>query len=169
MGNVHNVEFTKVEDRRISVAVAEYPLDPEHDTQGGIWVIDLQDFASPKLIGNWNLPGKHPSGGAPPAAGNRVFSTNRVLLREGLLFDAHFHAGMFVLDIGTLAKAAAPELVGYVVPKGETRVPYATIAANPFIYDAIPRGEYVYYTDLTGGFHAAKMDAALLAGRTFAG
>jgi hypothetical protein len=169
MGNVHNVEFTKIEGKRISVAVAEYPLDPEKNTQGGVWIIDLSDFANPKLIGNWNLPGEHPSGGAPPAAGNRVFSTNRVLIRNGTLFDAHFHAGMIVLGIETLAKAADPELLGFIVPKGETRVPYATIEANPFIYDAIPRGEYVYYTDLTGGFHAAKMDPAVLRGNVFAG
>jgi len=74
---------------------------------------------------------------------------------------------VIVLDISTIKKAAAPELLGFVVPKGETRVPYANIGANPYIYDAIPRGEYLYYADLTGGFHAAKMDETLVKDRSW--
>jgi hypothetical protein len=72
--------------------------------------------------------------------------------------------GAIVLDISTLAKAAAPELLGFVVPKGETRVPYATVAGNPYVYDAIPRGEYLYFTDLTGGFHVARMSPEVVRG-----
>lgn len=164
-GNVHNVEFTAIEGRRIAVAVPEYPKDEED--QGGIWVIDASDFSHPQILSAWDLPGPHPSGGAAPATGNHVFSTNRVVLRNGTVFDAHFHAGVIVLDIGTLAKAADPVLLGFIVPPGETRVPYATIAANPYVYDAIPRGDYVYFTDLTGGFHAARLAPEIVRGQGF--
>lgn len=164
-GNVHNVEFTAIEGRRVGVAVPEYPA--ASPTQGSIALFDLTDFAAPRTIGTWTLPGAFPNAGDVPATKNHVFSTNRVLLREGLLFDAHFHAGLIVLDVGTLAKAAAPEVVAFVLPKGEARVPYYGIEATPYIYDAIPRGAYVYYTDLTGGFHVAEMDPTLTAGRAF--
>lgn len=165
-GNVHNVEFTAIEGKRIAVAVPEYPSGSP--TQGSIEFIDITDFAAPKNHGVWTLPGDYPNHGDVPATKNHVFSTNRVLLREGLLFDAHFHAGVIVLDVGTLAKAASPEMVAFVVPAGEARVPYFGIEATPYIYDAIPRGQYLYYSDLTGGFHVAAMPAQWMEGRTFA-
>jgi hypothetical protein len=165
-GNVHNVEFTAIEGRRIAVAVPEYPTGSP--TQGSIEFIDITDFAAPANLGVWTLPGEYPNHGDAPATKNHVFSTNRVLLREGLLFDAHFHAGVIVLYVSSLAKAASPEMLGFVVPQGEARVPYFGIEANPFVYDAIPRGSYLYYTDLTGGFHVAEMPAAWMEGRTFA-
>lgn len=164
-GNVHNVEFTAIEGRRVAVAVPEYPAGSP--TQGYIALVDVTDFAAPETIGVWRLPAVLATDD-PAATGEHVYSTNRVLLREGLLFDAHFHAGVVVLDVSTLAKAAAPELVGWVLPRGEARVPYFGIEATPYVYDAIPRGHYLYYTDLTGGFHAAQMPEALLAGRAFA-
>lgn len=161
-GNVHNVEFTAIEGRRILVPVPEYPACS--DTQGEVWIVDATDFEAPQLLGRWAIPGSHPPGEDLAAQGNHVFSTNRVLLRNGTLFDAHFHAGVIVLDISTLAKAAAPEVLGFVLPQGQARVPYFDIAGNPYIYDAIPRGEYLYYSDLTGGFHAARMDPAMVRG-----
>ncbi|HEV8361127.1 MAG TPA: hypothetical protein VGR28_11805, partial [Candidatus Thermoplasmatota archaeon] len=165
-GNVHNVEFTRIEGRRVAVAAPEYP---NPDVQGTLWVVDFTDFSAPVLLGNWSLPGNHPTGGAAPATGNHVFSTNRVLLRNGTLFDAHFHAGAIVLDIGTLAKAARPELLGFVLPRGQTRVPYFETGANPYIYDAIPYGRWLVYTDLTGGVHVAEMDPEVVRGNAWAG
>lgn len=152
-GNVHNVEFTAIEGSRVAAAVPEYPEGS--DTQGEVWLVDLDDFAAPSLLGRWAIPGSHPAGDAVPAQANHVFSTNRVLLRGGLLYDAHFHAGLIVLEVSTLAKAAAPELRGFVVPPGQARVPYFDVAANPYIYDAIPYGEHIVYTDLTGGVRVA--------------
>lgn len=166
-GNVHNVEFTAIEGRRVAVAVPEYPHGS--DTQGTVWVIDTTDFASPALLGNWSLPGLHPAGDDPPAQGNHVYSTDRVLLRNGTVFDAHFHAGAIVLDISTLAKAARPELLGFVIPQGQARVPYADVRANPYIYDAIPYGRWLYYTDLTGGLRVAEMAPEVVRGRVWSG
>lgn len=164
-GNVHNVEFTAIEGRRVAVAVPEYPAGS--DTQGELWVVDATSFEAPALLGRWAIPGSHPAGDDLPAQGNHVFSTNRVLLRDGVVFDAHFHAGALVLDVSTLAKAAAPELLGFVMPPGQTRVPYFDVGANPYIYDAIPRGGFLYYTDLTGGFHVAAMDPEVVRSRTW--
>lgn len=166
-GNVHNVEFTSIEGRRIAVAVPEYPAGSP--TQGGVWVVDMSDFAAPRLHGAWALPGAHPAGDDAPAQGDHVFSTNRVLLRNGTIFDAHFHAGAIVLDIRTLTKAAQPELLGFILPPGQARVPYADVQANPYIYDAIPYGEHLYYTDLTGGLHVALMDEAVVRGNSWRG
>lgn len=166
-GNVHNVEFTVIEGRRIAVAVPEYPEDS--DTQGAIWLLDATDFAHPSLAGSWALPGSHPTGGANPAEHNHVFSTDRTLLRNGTLFDAHFHAGAIVLDIATLAKVEHPEVLGFVLPEGQARVPYANIQANPYIYDAIPYGDHLYYTDLTGGLHVAEMAPEVVRGNRWTG
>lgn len=159
-GNVHNVEFTAIEGRRIAVAVPEYPSD--YERQGIVWIVDATDFAAPKLIGTWSLPGLHPVEG-----GTYVFSTDRVEIRDGTLFVPHFHAGVIVLDIATLAKATHPELLGYVIPAGREAIPYLGFTTNPVIYDAIPRGRYLYYTDLLGGFHVAEMDDAVVQGRTW--
>jgi hypothetical protein len=167
-GNVHNVEFTAIEGRRIAVAVPEYPAGDDH--QGGVWVLDATDFAAIAHVGTWRLPGAHPLGEDPvPAQGNWVFSTDRVLLRNGTIFDAHFHAGTIVLDISTLAKARAPELLGFVLPEGQARVPYANVEANPYIYDAIPYGDLLYSTDLTGGIHVARMAPEVVRGNAWTG
>lgn len=163
-GNVHNVEFTAVEGRRIVVAVPEYPQGAP--TQGTIWVVDATDLAAPERLGNWSLPGEVPAP-VPDDGTQYVFSTNRVLLRNGTIFDAHFHAGAIVLDISTLEKARAPELLGFVQPRGQARVPYFGLAANPYIYDAIPRGEHLFYTDLTGGFHSARLAPEIVRGNVW--
>lgn len=149
-GNVHNVEFTAIEGRRIAVAVPEYPS--EYERQGIVWIIDATDFSSPVLLGTWSLPGLHPVEG-----GTYVFTTDRTEIREGRLYVPHMHAGVMVLDISTLEKAAHPELVGYIVPAGQEAIPYLGFTTNPVIYDAIPRGSHLYYTDLSGGFHVAEM------------
>ena len=148
VGNVHNVEFTKIEGQRVAVVVPEYPQDPK--TRGTHWIVNITDFSRPTTLGQWSIPGEHPPGNDP-------FSSNRVLIRNGTLYVAHFHAGVLVVDIHTLAKAQKPELLGFVVPAGESLVPYSTVRANPYIYDAIPRGDHLFYTDLTGGFHVARM------------
>jgi len=165
-GNVHNVEFTAIEGQRIAVAVPEYPGG---DAQGAVWVVNVTDFANASLLGSWSLPGSHPTGGAAAATRNHVFSTDRTLLRNGTLFDAHFHAGAIVLDIATLSKAAAPEMLGFVEPQGQARVPYANIQANPYVYDAIPYGPYLYYTDLTGGLRVAEMAPEVVRGNAWTG
>lgn len=159
MGNVHNVMFTKLEDRRVAVITPEYPRDPKG--YGTHWIVDVTDFQRPVLLGNWSIPGQH---GGP---GNAPFSTNRVEIRNGTLFIAHFHAGVLVVDVSTLEKARRPELLGFVLPKGETIVPYLGVRATPYIYDAIPRGNYLYYTDLTGGFHVARMPPEVVRGNVW--
>jgi len=150
-GNVHNVEFTEIEGRRIAVAVPEYPSD--HERQGIVWIIDATDLAHPETIGTWSLPGHHPVEG-----GTYVFTTDRTEIRDGRLYVPHFHAGVIVLDISTLEKARSPGLLGYIVPAGVEAIPYLGFTTNPVIYDAIPQGPYLYYTDLLGGFHVARMD-----------
>lgn len=150
-GNVHNVEFTAIEGRRIAVAVPEYPSN--YERQGIVWIIDATDFASPQLIGTWSLPGLHPVEG-----GTYVFSTDRTEIRNGTLYVPHFHAGTIVLDIHTLELAREPRMLGYTIPAGIEAVPYLGYTTNPVIYDAIPRGDYLYATDLLGGFHVDRMD-----------
>ena len=153
-GNVHNVEFTEIEGRRIAVAVPEYPSD--YERQGIVWIIDATDFANPKTIGTWSLPGIHPVEG-----GTYVFTSDRTEIRNGTLYVPHMHAGVMVLDISTLEKARHPELVGYILPPGVEAIPYLGFTTNPVVYDAIPDGRYLYYTDLLGGFHVAEMDDAV--------
>jgi hypothetical protein len=153
-GNVHNVEFTAIDGRRIAVATPEYPVD--YERQGIVWIIDATDFSDPRLIGSWSLPGLHPVEG-----GTYVFSTDRVEIVDGHLYVPHFHAGVIVLDISTIEKARDPVMTGYIVPKGQEAVPYLGFTTNPVIYDAIPVGKHLYYTDLLGGFHVAEMERAV--------
>lgn len=68
------------------------------------------------------------------------------------------HAGLVLFDISTPEKAAEPELLGFVVPKGRHAVPYLGYTTNPAVYDAIPRGRHVFYVDFLGAFHVAEMD-----------
>jgi hypothetical protein len=152
-GNVHNVEFTAIEGHRVAVAVPEYPTDFER--QGILWILDATDFADVRLLGTWQLPGLHPAEG-----GVYMFSTDRTEIRNGTIYVPHFHAGLVVLDASSLAKAAHPELLGFVIPHGRTAIPYAGYDTNPVVYDAVPYGPYVYYSDLLGAFHVARADYA---------
>lgn len=155
-GNVHNVEVAAVEGRRLAFAVPEYPAG--HERQGILWIIDLSDFSRPALLGTWSLPGTHPIEG-----GTYVFSTDRVEVRNGTAFLAHFHAGVIVLDVSTLANATSPPMVGFILPPAaDPVVEYNGIKTNPIVYDAIPRGNHLYFTDLNGKFHVAELDPALV-------
>ncbi len=153
-GNVHNVEFTAIEGHRIAVVAPEYPTN--YERQGILWNVDITDFAAPKLIGTWQLPGIHPAEG-----GTYMFSTDRTEIRNGTLFVPHMHAGLIVLDVSTLAKVAAPEMLGFLIPPGRSAVPYLGYTTNPVVYDASPYGDFILYADLLGAFHVAKGDYTL--------
>ncbi|MES2155147.1 MAG: hypothetical protein V4510_08440 [bacterium] len=159
-GNVHNVEFTAIEGHRIAVVAPEYPTS--YPRQGILWIVDATDFVAPKLIGTWQLPGLHPAEG-----GTYMFSTDRTEIRNGTLFVPHMHAGLIVLDVSTLAKAQQPVMLGFVQPHGRTAIPYLGYTTDPVVYDAIPRGKYVYYTDLLGAFHVAEMDESVVRGNAW--
>lgn len=156
-GNVHNVEFTAVEGRRIAVVSPEYPVNFER--QGILWNVDITDYAHPELAGTWQLPGLHPAEG-----GVYMFSTDRVEIRNGTVFVSHMHAGLIVLDMATMAKVARPEMVAFVLPQGRSAVPYLGYTTNPVVYDAIPYGRHVLYADLSGAFHSARVDDTVMPG-----
>ncbi|MGQ0535347.1 MAG: LVIVD repeat-containing protein [Methanobacteriota archaeon] len=152
-GNVHNVEFGAIEGRRFAFVSPEYPGG--HDRQGIVWIVDITDFGAPRLHGTWSLPGLHPYS---TDEGIYVYSADRSVFRDGRLYLAHFHAGAIVLDVSTVEKAAAPELLGYLIPAAVEPVLYMGFTTNPLVYDVVPYGEHVLYSDLSGKFHVARWE-----------
>lgn len=147
-GAVEYAKVTAVEDRRIAVAGSGFK---NQDRQGILWVIDATDLAAPQLIGTWSLPGLFPT------TTDLTFSTHSFEIVDGKVYLAHYHAGAYVLDISTLDKAAAPEVLAFHIPRGVEPVPMAGLAVTPLIFDAVVDGAHFYLADTTGGLRVVEL------------
>ena len=110
-GNVHFARpIGMIGDRHISYAAPEYG-SAEH--AGEAYVLDTTDPAAPELLAKWTLPGD------PINDGGYRFSPHNFDPHGSMLVYAHYHGGIWVLDLAT---PEAPIVKGYAmptVPEGE--------------------------------------------------
>ena len=104
-GNVHFARpVGMIGDRHVSYAAPEYG-SAEH--AGEAYVLDTTDPAAPKLLAKWALPGN------PVNDGNYRFSPHNFDPLGTRVVYAHYHGGVWVLD---LADPEAPAVLGYAFP-----------------------------------------------------
>lgn len=145
---MHSALMTYVEGRRVIVVTSENA----GDAPTPIWFLDATDLGNITTLATWK----------PPVGGGNglVFSLHNPRIHQGLLHVAHYHAGIVVFDIRTLAALQDLPVVGYAVPSHDTGyrslLDPAQLAAG---IDAIhyPRVYDVAVDPETGHFYAADV------------
>lgn len=141
-GNFHTAMAFASEERRIVVAIPEGPDPP------AMFVIDATDLANPILLSEWAaLPSFTGESGASQAG---AFSLHNFQIVEGKVYLAMGHGGIWVIDISTPAKQAAPEAVGSYYPHmGRPEGgPYAI-----YPWDVIVHQGYMLTAEMRTGFY----------------
>lgn len=110
-GNIHFARpIGMIGERHISYAAPEFG-SAEH--AGEAYILDTTDPAAPELLAKWTLPGD------PINDGGYRFSPHNFDPYGTKLVYAHYHGGVWVLD---LAEPTTPQVMAYVmptVPEGE--------------------------------------------------
>lgn len=148
------------EGRRIVLVTSEH----EGDEPTPAWFLDATDLSNIQVIGTF-LPGQGGSEGL-------AFSLHNPRYEDGLLYFGHYHAGVVVLDVSTLAKIAAPEIIAYAVPSHDTGyrspldLPQWAVGINaihyPRVYDVAlhPDADVVYAADIFMGVYTYRLTGA---------
>ena len=111
--NLHLVQpFDEpIDDRHITVAQPEIPqVDGE---TGQVTFFDTTDPRSPQKVGHWTLP---PGDQGQLGISGFDFSPHNFDLWDGKVAIGHFHAGVWIIDVGDAENLASPKTVGYYMP-----------------------------------------------------
>lgn len=147
-GNAHGAALTLLDGKRVAV------VGPEllGDTVPALYVLDVEDFAAPKILGEWIPPGEHPSHGL-------TLTTHQFQVVDGRIYLAYNHAGVWVLDLAAIVEggykddSARPEVLGYYLPHEEVELFDPKIAAVPNTWDINVKDGHVFASDRYTGFY----------------
>ena len=156
-GNVHGATLYDHHGRRLAV------VGPEllGDTVPALWILDVTDYAAPKLVGEWVPPGEHATQGL-------LLTTHQFQVLDGKIYLAYNHAGLWVLDIhpildGTYAAdpdgsaaASRPEVLGYYLPHEPVEVYDPEVAAVPNTWDVNVKDGAIFASDRYTGFYVLR-------------
>jgi hypothetical protein len=174
---VHAIAMDIVDGRRIVVVESE----DWRNLPSPLWVLDATDFSDIERIGNWTNPGqKKANAGVPssPAAlnfgGQLIFSTHNPRVEKGLVYLSHYHGGIWVLNISSLAQAREPQIEGYYLPhddnggyrprSAEAAYPKPNVVCGfeltqvPLVFDAEVQNGIAYLADMHTGVYAVTLD-----------
>lgn len=143
---VHTVMPAVVDGKRILVAIPETFAAEE---QQPLWIIDASDPAGMATLGSWRLPGPDLT----YDSGYR-FSTHNINVLDNKVYLAHFHAGVWVLDISTPEKLAAPDAIAHIMPIYDGTLGASLgIAAMPLVWEVIPAKGHLFVADIGAGLY----------------
>lgn len=149
-GNIHFARpIGMIGDRHISYAAPEFG-SAEH--AGEAYVLDTTDPTAPKLLTKWVLPGN------PVNDGGYRFSPHNFDPMGTKLVYAHYHGGVWILD---LADPETPTVQGYAfptVPDGEPNSNSIEDAPNVWAAAWTPRGTILASDIGTGLYHYRMLD-----------
>lgn len=144
-GRIHTVMPMALEGRRIVVAEQE---NFGQDVVSKLFFLDATDLGNIVLLGTWQNPD-----GKMANEGFVRWSTHNFNIVDGKLYLAHYHGGVLVLDVSSLAKLAAPPILANVLP-AMPPVAGAFGSDVPLTWDAVPHGGVVWATDINTGLYA---------------
>lgn len=149
--NAHTVMMQRVEGVRTLV------VTPEQLEENELYVVDATDLASMSLVSTWHLPGD-----LDERAGLE-WSLHNVNLLDGKAYVAHYHGGVWVLDLSTRASLEDPRPLGHfaTVETGQVGPGLPEVWAGPTmpnVWDVVPGKGVVFVSDITSGFYV--LDAA---------
>lgn len=147
-----------VDGRAILVAAGENCNDGKTEPYV---TLDITDVTQPKLLGAWELPGQPEN---PAYAANLcTFSPHEFSVFDGYVVSGNYHAGIWLFDVGTPERAAAPVTLGYFLPDHEPLQHGGTPQGyqfpwQPFVWGAFfdERG-YVLAADASSGLYVLKI------------
>lgn len=147
-GNIHFVRPVGViGGRHITMAAPEFG-SAEH--AGEMYVLDTTDPAAPKLLSKWTLPGD------PVNDGGYRFSPHNFDPRGSLVAYAHYHGGVWVLD---LAVPEEPKVKAYFFPTVPEGTPeFESVEDAPIVWASVwtQRGTLLA-SDMGTGLHHWRM------------
>lgn len=144
-GNFHTAMAFESEGRRIAVAIPEGPDPP------ALFVLDATDLANPVVLSEWSaLPSFTGESGASQAG---AFSLHNFQVVGGKVYIAMGHGGIWVIDVSTPEKQAAPEAVGSYYPH-EPRPDGEDYAIYP--WDVVVYRGYILNGEGNGGFYVLR-------------
>lgn len=129
------------------VTVAEPELGGATPETGQYTLFDTTDPAHPKRLGYWTLPGEIQND-----AGTR-FSPHNFEVEDGRLYLAHYHAGIWVIDVSTAERLEKPEPLAFVQPN-EPREGYEGDSSN--VWTALYDDGVIYASDIATGLYAYR-------------
>ena len=147
-GNVHGAMLYGHHGERLAI------VGPEllGDTVPALWILDVNDFASPKIVGEWVPPGEHPTQGL-------RLTTHQFQVLDGKIYLAYNHAGVWVIDIHPILDGTyrddptRPEVLGYYLPHNEVELYDPEVAAVPNTWDVNVKDGAILASDRYTGFY----------------
>jgi len=126
------------------ITVTEPELGGASPETGQFTLFDTTDPAHPQRLGFWTLPGQLQND-----EGTR-FSPHNFEVEGGRLYLAHYHAGVWVVDVSTLERLQQPQALAYVQPH-EERSTYSGDSSN--VWTALYDDGYIYASDIATGLY----------------
>jgi hypothetical protein len=131
------------------VVVAEPEIISAPDETGQITFLDTSDVARPTKISWWTLPQQDP----PLGVRNLDFSPHNFDVWDGKVALAHYHAGLWVIDVHDAANLAAPKSVAFYMPAlPRTNSP----VMQPDVWGVVAQGGYLFVSDEATGLHILR-------------
>lgn len=132
---------TLIEGRHVTVTEPEIGPAPE---TGQYTLFDTTDPKNPKRLGYWTLPGELQN------THELRFSPHNFEVDHGHLYLAHYHAGVWVVDVSNGTLLEKPEAVAYAQPN-QARPGYKGDSSN--VWTALYDDGYVYASDIATGLY----------------
>lgn len=129
------------------ITIAEPELTQAETETGQYTLFDTTDPANPKRLGFWTLPGEVQND-----QGTR-FSPHNFDIENGRVYLAHYHAGVWILDISTQALQDHPVPLAYAQPS-QPRPDYDNDISD--VWTALHHEGYVYASDIATGFYVYR-------------
>lgn len=148
-GNVHGAMLYDHQGDRLAIVAPELL----GDTVPSLWILDVNDLANPKIVGEWIPPGEHKTQGL-------RLTTHQFQVLDGKIYLAYNHAGVWVLDIQPILDGtyrddpARPEVLGYYLPHQEVELYDADAAGVPNTWDLNVKDGVILASDRYTGFYA---------------
>ena len=118
-------------------------------------ILDTSDPIAPTYAGEWIIPAAAAIG-EEAAAGPYGFSPHNLDFDHGRIYIGHYHAGVWVIDVSSLARVQDPVTLGVYQPhRQEAFVPRTPLGANvPAVWAAIRHTDgHVYAVDINTGLY----------------
>ncbi|MGB1586779.1 MAG: LVIVD repeat-containing protein [Thermoplasmatota archaeon] len=155
-GNLHTVATEWIGDRRITVGSVEVGFEIVGGTpyftgteRSVLYVWDTTDPANIQLLSVWENPmgiGPGQAGlAAPVVTQDEVMSTHNLQLEQGRIYMAHYGLGVWVLDVSTPEKQAAPQIVAVDLDAGNL---WDTIVHQGVVFTSGSTGTQAYHFPL---------------------
>lgn len=154
----HTVQAEVLDDgtRRI-VMVPEVFSDAEATLVSPLWILDGTDLSAITLQATWNAPGDH-------GAEELRYSVHNLQLVGGTIVLAHYHGGVWVLDVATDPDGTTNvTALGYHLPANDPGRPMSGIYEGvyhmmdaPTVWDVVVDNGIVWATDVNSGLYALR-------------